>query len=281
MSHKNKFKDFINFYVRDYYSSSKMNNPLNSVWNLSRQDYLKQYNSNRKSFLLELEEIEATSVSNLVPKEFSSKEQAKKTFIDFLKDLLKEANRNKKQILTIDSCSIIAEQKEEYEIIKRNLVKYIDYIMNKNFYLIRNSTKSLNSFYLKIEKSLSRITELKKRFKIIKNNFFIVNSKIYLKKQKLINCKNIYNNLIKLREYKRSYLNITSTKSKNLTIESNNKSNINKNFELIKKIEKFKYYNKSLICFWFIQNLKIKKKDYIDNCEELLSKIFLTKIDSA
>ena len=104
MSHKNKFKDFINFYVRDYYSSSKMNNPLNSVWNLSRQDYLKQYNSNRKSFLLELEEIEATSVSNLVPKEFSSKEQAKKAFIDFLKDLLKETNRNKKQILTIDSC---------------------------------------------------------------------------------------------------------------------------------------------------------------------------------
>ena len=279
MSHKNNFKDFINFYVRDYYSSSKMNNPLNSVWNLSRKDYLKQYNSNRKSFLLELEEIEATSVSNLVPKEFFSKEQAKIIFIDFLKDLLKETNRNKKQILTIDSCSIIAEQKEEYEIIKRNLVKYIDYIMNKNFYLIRNSTKSLNSFYLKIEKSLTRITELKKRFKVIKNNFFIVNSKIYLKKQKLINCKNIYNNLIKLREYKRTYLSITSTKTKNLTIEFNNKSNLNKNLELIKKIEKFKYYNKSLICFWFIQNLKIKKKDCIDNCEELLSKIFLTKIN--
>ena len=185
-SKKNKFKDFINYYVQDFYSSSLMNNPLNSVWNQSRQDYLKQYNSKRKSFLLELEEIEATSICNLVPKDFYSHEHSKRIFMKFLKELSKQTNGNNKEILTIDSCSIIAEQKEEYEIIKRNLIKYIDYILNKNFFLIRNNTKNINSFYLKIEKSLLKITELKKKFKSIKNNFFIINSKILFKKTKII-----------------------------------------------------------------------------------------------
>ena len=32
-----------------------------------------------------------------------------------------------------------------------------------------------------------------------------------------------------------------------------------------------------MICFWFIQNLKINKNDYNNNYEELLSKIFLDK----
>ena len=276
-SQKNQFKEFIKFYDQEYYSSKIMNNPLKGVWNPNRQDYLKQHNSNRKSFLLELEEIEATSVSNLVPKDFYSKKLSKNLIINFLKELSNE--NNKMQILSIDSCPIIAEQKEEYEIIKRNLIKYIDYIMNKHFYLIRNSSKNLNFFYLQIEKSLLKISYLKKKFKFIKNKFFIINSEIYLKKQKLNNCKNIYNNLIKLREYKRMYLNITNKKYTNNKIESNNKSKFNKNIELIKSIEKFKYYNKSLICFWFIQNLKIKKNNYIDNYEGLLSKIFLTKIN--
>ena len=277
-SQKNKFKDFVKFYDKDYYSSQIMNNPLKGSWNPKRVDYLKQHNSNRISFLSELEEIEAKSVSDLAPKEFFSQQKTKLIFSNFLKELSNEIGYNKKQLLSIDSCSIIAEKKEEYEILKRNLIKYIDYIMIKNFYLIKTSAKGLNSFYLKIEKSLLKIDLLKKKFSIIKKKYFLINSKIYLKKQKLNNCKNIYNNLLKLREYKRMYLYIIN-KNKNNKIKDNNKSKFNKNIELIKNIEKFKYYNKSLICFWFIQNLKINKNDYIDKSEELLSKLFLTKIN--
>ena len=151
-SSKMKFKDFIKFYEKYYYSLPLMNNPLNGSWNPKRKDYLKQHNSNRKSFLLELEEIEANSISDLVPKEFFSQQKSKLIFSNFLKELSKETYPNKKQILTIDTCPIIAEQKEEYETIKRNLTKYIDYIINKNFYLIKNNAKTLNSFYIKIEK---------------------------------------------------------------------------------------------------------------------------------
>ena len=280
-SQKIKFKDFVKFYDKNYYTSPLLNNPLNGAWNQKRQDYLKQHNSNRKSFLSELEEIEANSISDLVPKDFYSYQKSKLIFSNFVKELVNETNDSKKQnqLLTIDSCSIIAEQKEEYEIIKRNLIKYIDYIKNKNFYLLKNSAKNINNFFLKIEKSLLKITMLKKKFGFIKQKYFLVNSEIYLKKQKLNNCKNIYNNLLKLGEYKKMYLFITNKKTMNNKIVSNNKSKFNKNLELLKNIEKFQYYNKSLICFWFIQNLKINKNDYIDNYEELLSKIFLTKIN--
>ena len=276
-SSKMKFKDFIKFYDKDYYSLPLMNNPLNGSWNPKRKDYLKQHNSNRKSFLLELEEIEANSISDLVPKEFFSQQKSKLIFSNFLKELSKETYP-KKQILTIDTCPIIAEQKEEYETIKRNLTKYIDYIMNKNFYLIKNNAKNLNSFYLKIEKSLQKIDSLKKKCGIIKKKYFLFNSEIYLKKQKLNNYIGIYSNLLKLREYKKAYLNITNKNSLNDKNEMHNKLQYNKNIELIKNIENFKYYNRSLICFWFIQNLKINKNDCIDNYEELLSKLFLSKI---
>ena len=75
------------------------------------------------------------------------------------------------------------------------------------------------------------------------------------------------------------YLHIINNNSKKFLKELNDNSKFNKNLELIEIIKKFKYYNKSLICFWFIQNLKIKKNVYIENYEELLSKIFLTKIN--
>ena len=117
-SQKNNFKEFVNFYDKDYYSSPLMNNPSKGVWNPKRQDYLKQHNSNRKSFLSELEEIEATSVSDLVPQEFFSEQKSKLIFSNFLKELSQETYNKKKRTLSIESCPIIAEQKEEYEIIK-------------------------------------------------------------------------------------------------------------------------------------------------------------------
>jgi len=278
-SQKNKFNDFVKFYDKDYYSSPLMNNKSKGNWNPKRQDYLKQYNTNRKSFLSELEEIEATSVSDLIPKEFFSEKNTKNIFNNFLKELsLQEAFNHKRQILSIDSCPLIAEQKEEYEIVKRNLMKYIDYIMYKNFNLLKNNTKNINTFYIRIEKSLLKIAVLKKKFGFIKNKYLLVNSEIYLKKQKLKNCQNIYNNLLKIKEFKSMYLSLTNNKKSNNLIENNSKSKFNKTEELINKIENFKYYNKSLICFWFIQHLRINKNDYIDNYEESLSKLFLTKI---
>ena len=280
-SKKNKFNDFVKFYDKDYYSSPLMNNKSKGSWNPKRQDYLKQYNTNRKSFLSELEEIEATSVSDLVPKEFFSEQNTKNIFNNFLKELsLQEAFNHKRHILSIDSCPLIAEQKEEYEIVKRNLMKYIDYIMYKNFNLLKNNTKNINTFYIRIEKSLLKIAVLKKKFGFIKNKYLLVNSEIYLKKQKLKNCQNIYNNLLKIKEFKSMYLSLTNNKKENnLYNKDNNKSKFNKTEELICRIENFKYYNKSLICFWFIQNLRINKNDYIDNYEESLSKLFLTKIN--
>ena len=278
-SKKNPFKEFVKFYDKDYYPLQLMNNKSKSVWNPKRQDYLKQYNSNRKSFLSELEEIEAKSVSDLVPQEFLSKEKSKNIFSNFLKELSQETCNNKRQILTIDACPLIVEQKEEYEIVKRNLIKYFDYIMYKNFYLLKNSTKFLNLFFMRIENSLIKISILKKKFGLIKNKYFLINSEIYLKRQKLKNCKNIYYNLLKIKEFKTGYMYLTSKNNINFKTDKNNKSKFNKNEELIKKIENFKYYNKSLICFWFIQHLNINKNDYIDNYEELLSKLFLTKIN--
>lgn len=279
-SQRSKFNDFVKFYDKDYYRTPIMNNKSKGGWNPKRQDYLKQYNTNRKSFLSELEEIEATSVSDLVPKEFFSEQNTKKIFNSFLKELsLQEAFNHKRNILSIDSCPLIAEQKEEYEIVKRNLTKYIDYIMYKNFHLFKNNTKNLNTFYIRIEKSLVKIAVLKKKFTFIKNKYLLVNSEIYLKKQKLKNCKNIYNNLLKIKEFKSLYLSLTKKKDTNNIIEKNSKSKFNKTEELINRIENFKYYNKSLICFWFIQHLKINKNDYIDNFEESLSKLFLTKIN--
>ena len=169
-SENNKFKEFVKYYDKDYYPSSYMNNPSNGVWNPKRQDYLKQHNSNRKSFLLELEEIEATSVSDLIPKDFFSEQKSKSIFSNFVKELSQESFNNKKKTLSIESCPIIAEQKEEYETIKRNLTKYIDYIMNKNFLLLKRNTQSFNSFYIKIEKSLLKIVVLKKKFAFINKN---------------------------------------------------------------------------------------------------------------
>ena len=280
-SSKTKFKDFINFYNKEYYSSKLMNNLSKGLWNPKRQDFLKQHKNNRKSFLSELEEIEANSVSDLVPQEFFSEKKTKNNFSNFLRDLSQEISKNKNGILTIDSCSIIAEQKEEYEIIKRNLTKYIDYIMTKNFFMMKYYSKNVNLFYLKIEDSLMKIELMKKKMKFIKKNFFITNAKIYLKKQKLTNCKNIYHNLLKIRDFKKAYLFINNKKNTSYKIagkNSDNKSKFNKTGELIKNIERFKYYNKSLICFWFIQNLKLNQNDYKDNYEELLSKLFLTKL---
>ena len=136
-SSKKLFKDFINFYNKEYYTKKVMNNFSKGLWNPKRQDYLKQHKNNRKSFLSELEEIGANSVSDLVPQEFFSEKKTKNIFSNFLRDLTQEVSKNKNNILTIDSCPIIAEQKEEYETIKRNLNKYIDYIMNKNFFLMK------------------------------------------------------------------------------------------------------------------------------------------------
>ena len=278
-SSKKVFKDFINFYNKEYYSKKIMNNLSKGPWNPKRQDYLKQYNSNRKSFLSELEEIEANSVSDLVPKEFFSEQNTKNIFNNFLKELsLQEAFNHKRHILSIDSCPLIAEQKEEYEIVKRNLMKYIDYIMYKNFNLLKNNNKNINTFYIRIEKSLLKIAVLKKKFAFIKNKYLLVNSEIYLKKQKLKNCRNIYNNLLKIKEFKSMYLSLTNIKGTNNIIDKNCKSKFNKTEELISRIENFNYYNKSLICFWFIQHLRINKNDYIVNYEESLSKLFLTKI---
>ena len=280
-SSKSAFKDFINFYNKEYYSSKLMNNLSKGLWNPKRQDYLKQHKNNRKSFLSELEEIGANSVSDLVPQEFFSEKKTKNIFSNFLRDLTQEVSKNKNNILTIDSCPIIAEQKEEYETIKRNLNKYIDYIMNKNFFLMKYYSKNVNLFYLKIEDSLVKIELMKKRMKFIKKNFFLTHAKIYLKRQKLKNCKNIYLNLLKIREFKKTYLFINNKKSTNYKIagkNSENKSKFNKTQELIRNIERFQYYNKSLICFWFIQNLRLNQNDYKDNYEELLSKLFLTKL---
>ena len=122
---------------------------------------------------------------------------------------------------------------------------------------------------------------MKKKMKFIKKRFFLVNTQIYLKHQKRKNAQNIYNNLIKLREFKKMYLFINNKNSTNFkftgkTVET--KSKFNKTEELIKKIEKFKYYNKSLICFWFMQNLKFNQNNFKNNYEELLSKLFLSKI---
>ena len=156
-STKTKFKDFINFYNKEYYPTKLMNNRSKGLWNPKRQDYLKQYNNNRTSFLSELEEIEAKSISDLVPNEFLSEKKSKINFSNFLEDLSQEISKNKNGLLTIDSCSIIAEKKEEYELIKRNLIKYIDYIMSKNFFLMKYYTKNVNLFYLKIEDSLMKI----------------------------------------------------------------------------------------------------------------------------
>ena len=166
-SSKSAFKDFINFYNKEYYSSKLMNNLSKGLWNPKRQDYLKQHKNNRKSFLSELEEIGANSVSDLVPQEFFSEKKTKNIFSNFLRDLTQEVSKNKNNILTIDSCPIIAEQKEEYETIKRNLNKYIDYIMNKNFFLMKYYSKNVNLFYLKIEDSLVKIELMKKRMKFI------------------------------------------------------------------------------------------------------------------
>ena len=278
---KTNFKDFINFYNKEYYSSKLMNNRSKGLWNPKRQDYLKQYNNNRTSFLSELEEMGVKSFQDLVPNEFFSEKKSKNIFSNFLQDLSQETSKNKNSLLTIDSCSTIAEEKEEYEMIKRNLNKYLEYIMEKNFFLLKYYTKNVNLFYLKIEDSLVKIELMKKKMNFIKKRFFLVNTQIYLKHQKRKNVKNIYNNLIKLREFKKMYLFINSKKNTNCkitgkTIET--KSKFNKTEELIKKIEKFKYYNKSLICFWFIQNLKFNQNDFKNNYEELLSKLFLTKI---
>ena len=281
ISAKAKFKEFINYYNKEYYSSKLMNNRSKGLWNPKRQDYLKQYNNNRKTFLSELEEIEAKSVSDLVPNEFFSEKKTKNNFSNFLQDLSQELSKNKNGLLTIDSCSIIAEQKEEYEMIKRNLNKYIDYIMEKNFFLMRYYSKNVNLFYIKIEDALMKIELMKKKMKFIKNKFFITNVKIYLKQQKIKNCKNIYNNLIKIKDFKKAYLYINKKANTNYKIagkHSENKSKFNKTEDLIKNIEHFKYYNKSLICFWFIQNLKLNQNDYKENYEELLSKLFLTKL---
>ena len=278
---KTKFNEFINFYNKEYYSSKLMNNRSKGLWNPKRQDYLKQYNNNRVSFLSELEEIEANSFNDLVPNDFFSDKKSKNIFSNFLAELSQETSKNKKNgLLTIDCCSIIAEQKEEYEMIKRNLNKYMDYIMDKNFFLMKYYTKNINLFYLKIEDNLVKIELMKKKMNFIKKHFFLVQAKIYLKHQKIKNCKNIYNNLVKLREFKKIYLSINK-KNINYKITGKNletKSKFNKTEELIRKIERFKYYNKSLICFWFIQNLKVNQNDYKDNYEELLSKLFLTKI---
>ena len=281
-SSKKLFKDFINFYNKEYYTKKVMNNFSKGLWNPKRQDYLKQYNNNRKSFLSELEEIEANSVSDLVPQEFFSEKKTKIIFSNFLQDLSQEMSKNKNSLLTIDSCPVIAEQKEEYEMIKRNLNKYIDFIMDKNFYLMKYYSKNVNLFYLKIEDFLVKIQLMKKRMKFIKKHYFIINAKIQLKQQKLKNCKNIYKNLLKIREFKNMYLSINNKSNtvnyKFSTKNTDNKSKFNKTGELIKNIERFKYYNKSLICFWFIQNLKINQNDFKDNYEELLSKLFLTKL---
>ena len=83
-SSKSAFKDFINFYNKEYYSSKLMNNLSKGLWNPKRQDYLKQHKNNRKSFLSELEEIGANSVSDLVPPEFFSEKKNKKYFFKFL-----------------------------------------------------------------------------------------------------------------------------------------------------------------------------------------------------
>ena len=170
-SSKKLFKDFINFYNKEYYTKKVMNNFSKGLWNPKRQDFLKQYNNNRKSFLSELEEIEANSVSDLVPQEFFSDKKTKIIFSNFLQDLSQEMSKNKNSLLTIDSCPVIAEQKEEYEMIKRNLNKYIDFIMDKNFYLMKYYSKNVNLFYLKIEDFLVKIQLMKKRMKFIKKNY--------------------------------------------------------------------------------------------------------------
>ena len=174
-SSKKVFKDFINFYNKEYYSKKIMNNLSKGPWNPKRQDYLKQYNNNRKSFLSEIEEIEAHSISDLVPEEFFSDKKTKNIFSNFLQDLSQEISKNKNSLLTIDSCSMIAEEKEEYEMIKRNLNKYIDYFMDQNFYLMKYYSKNVNLFYLKIEDSLVKIQLMKKRMKFIKKHYFIIN----------------------------------------------------------------------------------------------------------
>ena len=273
MSHeKTKFDAFKSFYNKNYYPNQSMNSLSQNQWNPRRLDYLKQYDSNRKSFELEIEELGINNISDIIPQEFTSKNFSLKNILNqFIKDLIQQTAPNKKQLLSISCSPIIAEQKEEYESIKRVIEKYINYYMFKNFPIITKFSKSTNNFNTKIVNANNKISLLKKKFSKIKSKYFLVYSKIFLKKQKLKNLKEISENLKKINSFRKTY---------NLIISNNNTNDklaFSKNEELMRQIEKFKYNNKSLICFWFTQHLKINKNDFIDNYEDILTKLFITK----
>ena len=242
MNQKKVFSEFLKNSKKNYYENLNMNDPNNGKWNKLRQNYIKSYNNEKEFFIREINELNINSIKDIIPKDSEENNFLKSIIKTYLNTLIKN-EKNKTSIIKI-------------------IIKYFDYIMEKNFKILLNEQIKIQEHQNQIQCLLNITLHSKEILKNIKKKYIKVNVQIFLKKQRLKNDIEIYKVLKKIEKMKSDYFQLEQIV--NNDINKSNYNAFNKIKLLLNDISFYKYNNKTLFCFWFSQNLQNLKKMYLN-----------------
>ena len=260
MNQKKVFSEFLKNSKKNYYENLNMNDPNNGKWNKSRQNYIKSYNNEKEFFIREINELNINSIKDIIPKDSEENNFSKSIIKTYLNTLIK--NEKNKTIFSNDSINFLINKKEKFDSIIKIIIKYFDYIMEKNFKILLNEQIKIQEYQNKIQCLLNITLHSKEILKNIKKKYIKVNVQIFLKKQRLKNDIEIYKVLKKIEKMKSDYFQLEQIV--NNDINKSNYNAFNKIKLLLNDISFYKYNNKTLFCFWFSQNLQNLKKMYLN-----------------
>ncbi len=182
MNQKKVFSEFLKKSKKNYYENLNMNDPNNGKWNKLRQNYIKSYNNEKEFFIREINELNINSIKDIIPKDSEENNFSKSIIKSYLNTLIK--NEKNKTIFSNDSINFLINKKEKFDSIIKIIIKYFDYIMEKNFKILLNEQIKIQEYQNKIQCLLNITLHSKEILKNIKKKYIKVNVQIFLKKQR-------------------------------------------------------------------------------------------------
>ena len=265
MNQQETFIEFKKNSNLNFYDNNIMNDPDNSKWNNSRQNFIKSFNNEKELFFREISNLNIKSINDIIPKDLGNNNNYSKNIIKtYLNQLIK--NEKNKTVFSNDSINFLINKREKFDLILKIISKYFDFIMEKNFNILLSEQKKIHFYQNKIQYGLNITIHSKEILNNIKNKYLKINVQIFLKRQRLNNNIEIYKVLKKIEKMKKDYYSLE--KIVNADIEKSNHNVFNKIKSLLNDISYYKYNNKTLFCFWFSQNLQNLKKKYLNKFQD-------------
>lgn len=208
-------------------------------------------------------------MNDFIPNGFFQEDYAKDYHIQNIINTYSSTTTNNNTVLTqLINPNLILE-KEKYETSKRFLNDYMLYLLSKKFPIILNNFNSVNSFYQIVTSTHDNITSLQNKMKTIKSNLLNIISLIYLKKQKIYNCKKVLMHLKVINKWKEEYFISTNP----VQIKELSFGDI---INLLKEINNSKVSEKSRIAYLLTENISKQKHKHKSHLDEEFMTIFVT-----